>query len=53
MRTEEFPREWRHSIIMTLFNVGDKVECKNYREIYLLDMTYKLKEGWKHSEYRT
>jgi len=36
---EEFPEEWRKSIIVSINNYGDKTDCINYRYISLLSDT--------------
>jgi hypothetical protein len=39
---EEFPEEWRESIIVPNYKKGDKTDCNNYRSISLLSSTYKI-----------
>jgi hypothetical protein len=39
---EELSVEWEESIIVTIFNKGDKTQCSSYRGISLLSSTYKI-----------
>jgi len=39
---EEFPDEWKESIIVPIYKKGDKTYCNNYRGISLLLTTYKV-----------
>jgi hypothetical protein len=37
---EEFPQQWKGSIIVAIYKKGDKTDCSNYRGIFLLPATY-------------
>jgi len=39
---EEIPESWRVSVLCPVFKKGDIMECENYREISLLNTTYKI-----------
>jgi len=38
---EEFPEDWKESIIVPIYKKGDKTDCSNYRVLSLLPLTYK------------
>jgi hypothetical protein len=38
---EELPEQWKESIIVTIYNKGDKIDRSTYRDISLLATTYK------------
>jgi len=39
---EEFPKEWKESIIIPTYKNRDKTDCNNYRGISQLPTTYKI-----------
>jgi len=41
-KKEEFPEEWKESIIAPTKNKGDKTDCSNCRGISLLPTMYKI-----------
>jgi hypothetical protein len=39
---EELPEQWKESIILPIYEKGNKTDCSNYRGISLLSTTYKI-----------
>jgi hypothetical protein len=39
---EELPQQWKESIIVPIYEKGDKTDCNNYRGISVLSTTYKI-----------
>jgi hypothetical protein len=39
---EEFPEQWKESIIMLIYKKGDKTDCSNYQTISVLSTSYKI-----------
>jgi hypothetical protein len=39
---EEFPNQWKESIIVQVHKNGDKADCSNYRGISLLSTSFKI-----------
>lgn len=41
-KTEKIPNDWKEAVVIPLHKKGDKMECKNYRGISLLETSYKV-----------
>jgi len=39
---DELPEEWKESIIVPSYKMGEKIDCSNYIGISLLPTTYKI-----------
>jgi hypothetical protein len=39
---EELPQQWKESVIVQIYKMGDKTDCSNYREISLSSTAYKI-----------
>jgi hypothetical protein len=39
---EELPQQWKESVIVPVYEKGDKTDCNNYRGISLLSTAYKI-----------
>jgi len=42
LNKEELPKEWKESIMVSVYKKGNKTDCSNYRGISLLPSTYKI-----------
>jgi hypothetical protein len=41
-KNEVIPEQWEEGLIYTIYKKGDKLQSKNYRDITLLNMGYKV-----------
>jgi hypothetical protein len=39
---EELPQQWKESIIVPIYEKGDKTDCNTYRGISLISTAYKI-----------
>lgn len=41
-KTKQLPEEWKQGVLCPIYKKGDKLKCKNYRTITILNAAYKL-----------
>jgi hypothetical protein len=41
-KSETLPRSWTELVLCPVYKKGDNLDCKNYRGIWILNMTYKV-----------
>jgi hypothetical protein len=46
---EEFPHQWKESIVVPIHKKGDKTDCSNYRGMPLLSTSYKILSNILHA----